>query len=178
MSIPLVGVVMGSDSDLEVMEAAVDALAELDIACEVRVLSAHRTPDDALEWARTAADRGLRVLVAGAGMAAHLPGVLAAVTSLPVVGVPIAASRLQGMDALLAIAQMPPGVPVGAVAVDGARNAGLLAARILGAHDDGLRARLDELRATQADKVRDKDARVRERFEHRREGGVTFGFSS
>lgn len=176
MAAPVVGIVMGSDSDLEVMEACVDALAEFEIGCEVRVLSAHRTPDEALEWARTAADRGLHVLVAGAGMAAHLPGVVAAVTSLPVIGVPIGASKLDGMDALLAIAQMPPGVPVATVAVDGARNAGLLAVRILAAANPDLRARVDAFRTTQAEKVRDKDARVRERFDHRRQGGVDFGF--
>jgi 5-(carboxyamino)imidazole ribonucleotide mutase len=173
---PLVGIVMGSDSDLEVMEASVDVLAEFGLGCEVRVLSAHRTPDEALEWARTAADRGLRVLIAGAGMAAHLPGVVAAVTSLPVIGVPIGSSRLDGMDALLAIAQMPPGVPVATVAVDGGRNAGLLAVRILGAGDEGVRAQVDGFRAEQAEKVRERDAKVRERFEHRRESGAEFGF--
>jgi 5-(carboxyamino)imidazole ribonucleotide mutase len=177
MAAPLVGIVMGSDSDLEVMQPCVEALEEFDIGCEVRVLSAHRTPDDALEWARSAADRGLRVLVAGAGMAAHLPGVLAAVTSLPVIGVPIASSRLDGMDALLAIAQMPPGVPVATVAVDGARNAGLLAVRMLAAADPGLRERVDGFRDEQAAKVREKDARVRERYAHQRESGVRFGFS-
>src|SRR5690606_19044372 len=113
-----VGIVMGSDSDVGVMEQAVDALAEFDIGAEVRVLSAHRTPDRALEWARTAADRGLEVLIAGAGMAAHLPGVVAAVTPLPVIGVPISAKVLDGIDALLAIAQMPPGVPVLTVGID------------------------------------------------------------
>ena len=176
MADPLVGIVMGSDSDLEVMEACVDALAEFDVGCEVRVLSAHRTPDEALAWARTAADRGLRVLVAGAGMAAHLPGVVAAVTSLPVIGVPIGSSKLAGLDALLAITQMPPGVPVATVAVDGGRNAGLLAVRILGSADPAVRERVDGFRAEQADKVRDRDAKVRERFEHRRESGVDFGF--
>jgi 5-(carboxyamino)imidazole ribonucleotide mutase len=173
-----VGIVMGSDSDLEVMQGAVEALEEFGVGVEVRVLSAHRTPDDALGWARSAAERGLRVLIAGAGMAAHLPGVLAAVTSLPVIGVPIAASRLSGYDALLAIAQMPPGVPVATVAVDGARNAGLLAVRVLGAADEDLRARYDDFRARQADKVRDRDARVREQFDHRRESGSGFGFAS
>jgi 5-(carboxyamino)imidazole ribonucleotide mutase len=176
MAAPLVGIVMGSDSDLEIMERCVEALAEHEVGCEVRVLSAHRTPDEALEWARTAADRGLRVLVAGAGMAAHLPGVVAAVTSLPVIGVPIGASKLGGIDALLAIAQMPPGVPVATVAVDGARNAGLLAVRILAAADPDLRVRVDAFRQEQAAKVRDKDARVRERFDHQRESGVGFGF--
>lgn len=174
---PVVGVVMGSDSDLEVMRKAVDVLAEdFGLGCEVRVLSAHRTPDDALEWSRTAADRGLRVLIAGAGMAAHLPGVLAAVTSLPVIGVPIRGGHLDGLDALLAIAQMPPGVPVATVAVDGARNAGLLAARVLASSDPQLRGRYDAFRERQADKVRARDERVREQFEHLREGSADFGF--
>ena len=159
-----VGIVMGSDSDLPRMRPAVEALAEFDVASEVRVLSAHRTPDQALGWAREAADRGLRVLIAGAGAAAHLPGVLAAVTSLPVIGVPIAATPLAGMDSLLAIAQMPAGVPVATVAVDGARNAGLLAVRILAASDAGLRDRYDEFRRRQADSVTAKDRKVRAEF--------------
>lgn len=172
MTDAVVGVVMGSDSDLEVMDAAVEALAEFDVGAEVRVLSAHRTPDAAIEWSRTAADRGLRVLIAGAGAAAHLPGVLAAVTSLPVIGVPIAATPLAGQDALYAIAQMPSGVPVACVSIDGARNAGLLAARILAANDPALRARYDAYRTSLAEKVTAKDARVREQYEHRRTGGV------
>ena len=157
---------MGSENDLGTMRPAVDALAEFDLRCEVRVLSAHRTPDAALGWARGAADSGLRVLIAGAGAAAHLPGVLAAVTSLPVIGVPIAATALAGVDSLLAIAQMPSGVPVATVAVDGARNAGLLAVRILAASDDALRARYDEFRTAQADKVSAADGRVRGQFDH------------
>lgn len=177
MTTPIVGVVMGSDSDVEIMRKAVDVLGEeFDIGCEVRVLSAHRTPDDALEWARTAADRGLHVLIAGAGMAAHLPGVLAAVTSLPVIGVPIRGGHLDGLDALLAIAQMPPGVPVATVAVDGSRNAGLLAARVLAATDTDVRGRYDAFRERQADKVRERDQRVREQFDHQRTAGGTFGF--
>jgi 5-(carboxyamino)imidazole ribonucleotide mutase len=176
MTAAVVGVVMGSDSDLETMRAAVEALNDFDLGAEVRVLSAHRTPDDALEWARTAADRGLRVLIAGAGAAAHLPGVLAAVTSLPVIGVPIDATSLNGLDSLLAIAQMPSGVPVACVAVGGARNAGLLAVRILAATDEDLRRRYDAFRDTQADKVRQRDARVREQFEHRRTAGGQLGF--
>jgi 5-(carboxyamino)imidazole ribonucleotide mutase len=159
MSEPAVGIVMGSDSDLPIMRDAVDALREFDLPAEVRVLSAHRTPDDALAWARQAAERGLRVLIAGAGGAAHLPGVLAAVTSLPVIGVP-----------LLAIAQMPSGVPVACVAVDGARNAGLLAVRILAASDDALRARLDTFRDDLAAKVREKDAKVQADFDPTRPG--------
>ena len=161
---PVAGVVMGSASDLEIMRRAVDALAEFDLAAEVRVLSAHRTPDDALAWARGAADRGLRVLIAGAGAAAHLPGVLAAVTSLPVIGVPIAATPLAGLDALFAIAQMPSGVPVACVAVGAARNAGLLAVRILAATDEALRRRYDAFRDRLATEVRAKDERVRTEF--------------
>lgn len=173
---PVVGVVMGSDSDLAVMRDAVDVLDELDLACEVRVLSAHRTPDEALAWAREAAGRGLQVLIAGAGMAAHLPGVLAAVTSLPVIGVPIGGRNLDGLDALLAMAQMPPGVPVATVAIDGGRNAGVLAARIIAASDEAVRTKVDEYRAAQADKVRQRDASVREQFEHRRDSDADFGF--
>ena len=176
MADPVVGVAMGSDSDLEVMRPAVDALLEFDLAAEVRVLSAHRTPDAALDWAREAAGRGLRVLIAGAGGAAHLPGVLAAVTSLPVIGVPIAATPLSGFDALLAITQMPSGVPVASVAVDGGRNAGLLAVRILAVGDRALRNRYDGFRAELADKVRQKDDRVRAEFEHRRTSGAPLGF--
>src|SRR5271169_1053371 len=126
-----VAVVMGSASDASVMEGAVEALREFGVPVEVRVLSAHRTPDDALQFARDAEGRGFGALIAGAGKAAHLAGVLAAVTSLPVIGVPIASGELGGLDALLAMVQMPPGVPVATVAVDGARNAGLLAVRIL-----------------------------------------------
>ncbi len=164
MQAPAVGIVMGSDSDLPVMRPAFDALVEFDLTAEVRVLSAHRTPDDALAWARDASGRGVRVVIAGAGMAAHLPGVLAAVTSLPVIGVPISSSRLEGVDALLAIAQMPPGVPVATVAIDGGRNAGLLAVRILAATDELLRRRYDAFRADMADKVRAKDEKVRAEF--------------
>jgi 5-(carboxyamino)imidazole ribonucleotide mutase len=176
MADPTVGIVMGSDSDLPVMREAAEAVGEFGLGVEVRVLSAHRTPDDALAWAREAPDRGVKVLIAGAGHAAHLPGVLAAVTSIPVVGVPIGSSRLDGMDALLAIAQMPPGVPVATVGVDGGRNGGLLAVRILAATDPDLRARFDEFRDRQADKVRERDARVRAEFDRETtgEGGIGF----
>ncbi|MBW3601466.1 MAG: 5-(carboxyamino)imidazole ribonucleotide mutase [Actinobacteria bacterium] len=167
---------MGSDSDVPVMRPAVEALAEFGLDTEARVLSAHRTPDDATAWAREAADRGLRVLIAGAGGAAHLPGVLAAVTSLPVIGVPIAATGLGGLDSLLAIAQMPSGVPVATVAVDGARNAGLLAVRVLGVADESLRGRMDDFRRRQAERVREKDERVRADFDRTRRGGRHVGF--
>ena len=130
---PLVGVVMGSDSDWPVMSAAVTALEEFDVACEVDVVSAHRMPRDMLEYGESAAARGLRVLIAGAGGAAHLPGMLASVTPLPVIGVPVPLAHLDGLDSLLSIVQMPGGVPVATVSIGGARNAGLLAVRILAA---------------------------------------------
>ena len=131
-----VGVIMGSDSDWPVMSAAAEALAEFAVPYEVRVVSAHRTPRDMLDYATGAADRGLRVIVAGAGGAAHLPGMVASLTPLPVVGVPVPLKHLDGLDSLLSIVQMPAGIPVATVAVGGARNAGLLAVRILAAADD------------------------------------------
>ncbi|MDP9356523.1 MAG: 5-(carboxyamino)imidazole ribonucleotide mutase [Chloroflexota bacterium] len=155
---------MGSDSDLGVMRAAVDALAEFGVAAEVRILSAHRTPDEMLAYARTAAARGLRVLIAGAGGAAHLPGMLAAATPLPVIGVPVPITALAGIDALLSIVQMPAGVPVATVAIGGACNAGLLAVRILGAGDPDVRARMERFQADVADAVRTKDAAIRAEF--------------
>ena len=142
MSEPLVGVVMGSDSDWPVMEAAALALEEFDIPHEVDVVSAHRMPQAMLEYGSSAAGRGLRVIIAGAGGAAHLPGMLASVTPLPVIGVPVPLDNLDGLDSLLSIVQMPSGVPVATVAVGGARNAGLLAVRILAASDEALRARM------------------------------------
>jgi 5-(carboxyamino)imidazole ribonucleotide mutase len=149
---PLVGVVMGSDSDWPVMEAAVTALTEFGIGWEADVVSAHRMPHEMLRYGSEAADRGLRVIIAGAGGAAHLPGMLAAVTPLPVIGVPVPLAHLDGMDSLLSVVQMPAGVPVATVAVGGARNAGLLAVRILAASDDELRTRMlafqEQLRAT------------------------------
>jgi 5-(carboxyamino)imidazole ribonucleotide mutase len=156
-----VGVIMGSDSDLPTMQGALDALTELGIAHEVRIVSAHRTPDVMYDYAQSAASRGLRVIIAGAGGAAHLPGMTASLTSLPVIGVPVPLAQLDGLDSLLSIVQMPDGIPVATVGVGKARNAGLLAARILGASDPGLLARLDTQRADQAAKVREKDAKVR-----------------
>jgi 5-(carboxyamino)imidazole ribonucleotide mutase len=153
---------MGSDSDLPVMQGAIDALTDLGIPHEVRVVSAHRTPDVMFEYAQSAADRGLRVIIAGAGGAAHLPGMTASMTSLPVIGVPVPLAQLDGLDSLLSIVQMPDGVPVATVGVGKARNAGLLAARILGAADPELRARLDAQRAAMADTVREKDAKLRD----------------
>jgi 5-(carboxyamino)imidazole ribonucleotide mutase len=140
---PLVGVVMGSDSDWPVMQAAAKALEEFDVAYEVGVVSAHRMAREMLTYGETAASRGLRVLIAGAGGAAHLPGMLASVTPLPVIGVPVALRHLDGLDSLLSIVQMPAGVPVATVAVDNARNAGLLAVRILAAGDEALRQRVE-----------------------------------
>jgi len=152
MSEPVVGVVMGSDSDWSVMTAASDALAEFGVAHEVRVVSAHRMPQEMLEYGRSAESRGLRVVIAGAGGAAHLPGMLASVTELPVIGVPVPLATLDGMDSLLSIVQMPAGVPVATVAIGGARNAGLLAVRILASADTETGAQLRErMRRFQAD---------------------------
>jgi 5-(carboxyamino)imidazole ribonucleotide mutase len=162
---PLVGVVMGSDSDLATMRPAVEALAEFGVPTEVRILSAHRTPVEMLEYARAAAGRGLRVIVAGAGGAAHLPGMLAAATPLPVIGVPVAATGLAGVDALLSIVQMPAGVPVATVAIGGGRNAGLLAVRTLAAGDPALRQAMEHFQADLAETVRAKDATVRAQFD-------------
>jgi 5-(carboxyamino)imidazole ribonucleotide mutase len=156
-----VGIVMGSDSDLPVMQAAADVLAELGVPHEVRVVSAHRTPHEMIAYGTGAAERGLRVIVAGAGGAAHLPGMLAAVTTLPVIGVPVKTTALQGLDSLLSIVQMPKGVPVATVAIDGGRNAGVLAAQILALSDPELASRLAEARATQHQAARAADARVR-----------------
>jgi 5-(carboxyamino)imidazole ribonucleotide mutase len=161
---PLVGVIMGSDSDREVMQGAVDVLNDFGVAHEVRVVSAHRTPDVMYEYARTAADRGLRVIIAGAGGAAHLPGMTASMTPLPVIGVPVPLAQLDGLDSLLSIVQMPAGVPVATVAVGNARNGGLLAVRILATSDEKLRAAMEHYQADLAQQVRDKDARVRQQF--------------
>jgi 5-(carboxyamino)imidazole ribonucleotide mutase len=153
---------MGSQSDLPVMSGAADALADLGVPHEVRVVSAHRTPLDMIAYGQDAAGRGLRVIVAGAGGAAHLPGMLAAVTVLPVIGVPVRSSALSGLDSLLSIVQMPRGVPVATVAIDGGRNAGLLAAQILALSDPALTARLEAARASTSDAVRASDMKVRE----------------
>ena len=156
-----VAIVMGSDSDLPTMEPAAEALTELGISHEVRVVSAHRTPHDMLAYADTAAGRGLRVIIAGAGGAAHLPGMIAAATPLPVIGVPVPLRYLDGLDSLLSIVQMPAGMPVATVAVGGARNAGLLAARILATADPALRRKVEEAQEALAELARKKDARVR-----------------
>ncbi|BAF60729.1 hypothetical protein PTH_2548 [Pelotomaculum thermopropionicum SI] len=159
---PLVGIVMGSDSDLPVMREAVRVLDELEIPSEVVISSAHRAPDKTAGYARSAAGRGLKVIIAGAGGAAHLPGVIAACTTLPVIGVPIGSGALNGVDALYAIVQMPPGVPVAAVAINGARNAGILAAQIIGAADPAVRARIAAMKDRLAGQVEEKDALLAE----------------
>ena len=154
---PVVGIVMGSSSDLEVMGQAATILERFGVAAEVHVVSAHRTPEAMIEYGLAARSRGLRVLIAGAGGAAHLPGMLAAVTTLPVIGVPVALAQLNGLDSLLSIAQMPRGVPVATVAINGATNAGLLAARILSLGDDALASALDAYRAELAAQAAQQD---------------------
>ncbi|NKE57693.1 5-(carboxyamino)imidazole ribonucleotide mutase [Lentzea sp. PSKA42] len=149
---------MGSDSDWPVMKAATEALAEFDVSFEVSVVSAHRTPQRMLDYATSAASRGLRVIIAGAGGAAHLPGMVASATVLPVIGVPVPLKYLDGMDSLLSIVQMPAGVPVATVSVGGARNAGLLAVRILAASDPALQERMARFQAELEQLVLDKDA--------------------
>jgi 5-(carboxyamino)imidazole ribonucleotide mutase len=164
MSGPRVGLIMGSDSDWPVMTAAAEALAEFEIPFEVGVVSAHRTPDRMLEYARAAAGRGIQVIIAGAGGAAHLPGMVASATPLPVIGVPVPLARLDGMDSLLSIVQMPAGVPVATVSIGGARNAGLLAARILGAAEPALQQRMVAFQADLEAQVLEKDQALRERL--------------
>ena len=159
-----VGIVMGSDSDWPMMEPAAGALAEFGVAYEAHVLSAHRTPRRMLDYAEAAAGRGLRVIIAGAGGAAHLPGMVAAATPLPVIGVPRPLDRLDGLDSLLSIVQMPAGVPVATVGIGGGRNAGLLAVRILAVADDALRAAVSRFQADLADSVVARDAALQERL--------------
>ena len=164
MSEPVVGIVMGSDSDWPMLEPAAETLAEFDVPYEVSVVSAHRTPRRMLDYAETAADRGLRVVIAGAGGAAHLPGMVAAATPLPVIGVPRALDRLDGIDSLLSIVQMPAGVPVATVGIGGGRNAGLLAVRILGASDERLRAAMGRFQTALAEQVVARDGELRARL--------------
>ncbi|WP_431915828.1 5-(carboxyamino)imidazole ribonucleotide mutase [Nonomuraea jabiensis] len=156
-----VGIVMGSDSDWPVMKAAAEALAEFGVPFEADVVSAHRMPAEMIDYGRQAASRGLQVIIAGAGGAAHLPGMLASVTPLPVIGVPVPLKYLDGMDSLLSIVQMPAGVPVATVAVGGARNAGLLAVRILAASDPGLRERMEEFQARLKEQAYAKGEKLR-----------------
>ncbi len=161
-AVPVVGVIMGSDSDWPVMAGAAEALQEFGVGHEVRVVSAHRTPIGMVEYAQQAASRGLRVIIAGAGGAAHLPGMVASLTPLPVIGVPVPFKNLDGMDSLLSIVQMPPGIPVATVSIGGARNAGLLAVRILAASDDALRAKVVDFQSSLADIARQKDLALAE----------------
>jgi 5-(carboxyamino)imidazole ribonucleotide mutase len=165
---PAVGLIMGSDSDWPTMSAAAEALDEFGVGYEVRVVSAHRTPAAMLRYAQEAAGRRLKVIIAGAGGAAHLPGMVAAATPLPVIGVPVPLRHLDGLDSLLSIVQMPAGVPVATVSIGGARNAGLLAVRILAATDPRLRDQMQAFQARLADLVADKDARLRRALEEER----------
>lgn len=170
---PIVGIVMGSDSDWHVMEAAAEVLEEFGIPYEADVVSAHRMPEDMVEYGRKAHERGIRVIIAGAGGAAHLPGMLASLTPLPVIGVPVKLKSLDGMDSLLSIVQMPAGVPVATVSIDGARNAGLLALRMLGSGTDSfaaqMRSDLIEFAANLRQTAMDKGAVLRSKVDERRE---------
>ena len=161
---PVVGIIMGSDSDWSTMEAAAVALAEFEVPFEVGVVSAHRTVRKMVDYAETAADRGLRVIIAGAGGAAHLPGMVASMTPLPVIGVPVPLQHLDGLDSLLSIVQMPAGVPVATVSVGGARNAGLLAVRVLAASDHDLLLAMKEFQVGLAEQARAKDVALQERL--------------
>ena len=157
---PIVGIIMGSDSDLEVMNAASEVLAEFDVAHEIRIISAHRTPDEMVSYARTAQSRGLKAIIAGAGGAAHLPGMTAALTTLPVIGVPVPLKHLDGMDSLLSIVQMPKGVPVATVAVGNAANAAYLALRIISTSDRDVAKKLENFNETQRNIVIEKDSSI------------------
>ena len=161
MTNPLVGVVMGSDSDWSVMSDAAEALKQFGIEYEVEVLSAHRTPEKMIEWGKAASSRGIKVIIAGAGGAAHLPGMLASVTTLPVIGVPVSLSKLDGMDSLLSIVQMPAGIPVATVSIGGAKNAGILAARILGTNESALQKKLIEYGQSLASLVAEKNEQLK-----------------
>ncbi|MFF8315284.1 5-(carboxyamino)imidazole ribonucleotide mutase [Streptomyces lydicus] len=170
---PVIGIVMGSDSDWPVMEAAAQALDEFEIRYEVDVVSAHRMPREMIAYGEDAADRGLKAIIAGAGGAAHLPGMLASVTPLPVIGVPVPLKYLDGMDSLLSIVQMPAGVPVATVSVGGARNAGLLAARMLAAHDAELLGRMRDFQQELNEQATEKGKRLRNKVAS--PGGFGFG---
>jgi 5-(carboxyamino)imidazole ribonucleotide mutase len=166
ISNPLVAVVMGSDSDWSVMSDAAQALKDFGIEYEVEVLSAHRTPVRMIEWGKTAASRGIKVIIAGAGGAAHLPGMLASVTTLPVVGVPVPLGKLDGMDSLLSIVQMPAGIPVATVSIGGAKNAGILAARILSTGDKQLEQKLVDYGVSLSDLVAEKNAQLQNQIKN------------
>jgi 5-(carboxyamino)imidazole ribonucleotide mutase len=161
---PLVGVIMGSDSDLPVMQAAIDILVDFGVPHEVRIVSAHRTPEVMVDYAKQAADRGLKVIIAGAGGAAHLPGMTASLTPLPVIGVPVPLKQLDGLDSLLSIVQMPGGIPVATVAIGNAKNAGLLAVRMLAASDPEMLQAMIKYQADLATTISEKDADIRRRF--------------
>jgi len=164
---PQVGILMGSDSDLEVMEEAAKACEEFGIGYEMHVMSAHRTPHDAAEFAKTAHERGLKVIIAGAGAAAHLAGVVAAHTPLPVIGIPVKSKALQGLDSLLSIVQMPSGIPVATVAIDGGRNAGLLAVQILAGANPELFTRVVAFKEKLAESTRERDRELQERLKRK-----------
>ncbi|GAB3208887.1 5-(carboxyamino)imidazole ribonucleotide mutase [Marinactinospora thermotolerans] len=172
---PIVGIVMGSDSDWPFMQEAAKALEEFDVPYEADVVSAHRMPHEMIDYGTRAAERGLKVVIAGAGGAAHLPGMLASVTPLPVIGVPVPLKYLDGMDSLLSIVQMPAGVPVATVAVGAARNAGLLAVRMLAAHDDALRARMEEFQADLKKQAQAKGERLRRQVAEGTSSAIGFG---
>ncbi len=157
---PIVGIIMGSDSDYPTLKQAAEFLKQMEISHEVRVVSAHRTPDDMADYARSAAERGLKVIIAGAGGAAHLPGMVASHTTLPVIGVPIESRTLKGIDSLLSIVQMPAGVPVATVAIGGAKNAAILAASILATHDSQLSSQLTNFKQNMAEESRAKNDRL------------------
>ena len=159
---PKVGILMGSDSDMPVMAKAAAVLDELKVSYEMRIISAHREPDVFFEYARTAEERGLKVIIAGAGMAAHLPGMCAAIFPLPVIGIPMHTTSLGGRDSLYSIVQMPSGIPVATVAIGGAKNAAVLAAKILAVSDDGLREKLKAFERKMKEEVAAKDARLQE----------------
>lgn len=157
---PLIGIIMGSDSDLPTMQDAIAICEEFGVPCEVAIISAHRTPDRMVEYAKLAHERGLKVIIAGAGGAAHLPGMVAALTPLPVIGVPVASRHLQGIDSLYSIVQMPAGIPVATVAIGNAKNAGLLAVQILASHQPELLAKVQQYRQNLAQSVIEKQARL------------------
>lgn len=160
---PVVAVIMGSQSDLKIMKEAVTALLEFKISHVIKIVSAHRTPDEMFEFAKTAREKGVQIIIAGAGGAAHLPGMVASITSLPVIGVPVTIGKLKGLDALLSIAQMPKGIPVATVAVDNAYNAGLLAVRILALQDPLLNTKILEFQKTQKAKVKKMNLPLRKK---------------
>ncbi len=157
---PKIGIVMGSDSDMAVMAKAAEVLDEFGLEYEMHIISAHREPDVFFEWAKSAAGRGIDIIIAGAGMAAHLPGMCAALFPLPVIGIPMHTKSLGGKDSLYSIVQMPPGIPVAAVAIDGGKNAGLLAVKMLAIHDEGLKQKLKEYSRKMSEEVQKKDEKL------------------